>query len=82
MRWALKIMLRAYPKGWKGSEIYDELAAVMEDYYQKMELILSTTEDGQAYVDAPTGWKRYHRNASDGSRSGTVPSGVSPGLRS
>jgi len=53
MHEALKEMRSVYPKGWKDLSIYNQLSDVLEKYYDKMGLILSTTEDGGAYVDIP-----------------------------
>lgn len=53
MHEALSGMYQIYPDGWKGLEVYDQLAATLEDYYVEMGLILSTTEGGGAYVDIP-----------------------------
>jgi hypothetical protein len=53
MHAALKEMYTKYPDNWKGLEVYDDLAAVAEDYYASMGLVLSTTEDGRAYVTVP-----------------------------
>ena len=33
--------------------MYDDLAEVMESYYANMGMVLSTTDDGQAYADFP-----------------------------
>lgn len=49
---ALTEMRRTYPEGWGDLGVYDELSAVMEDYYGKMGLILSD-RDGGAYIDVP-----------------------------
>ena len=53
MQTVLRNMREDYPDGWKEVSIFDELAYVMEDYFARMGLILSTTEDGQIYVDVP-----------------------------
>lgn len=53
MQKALRNMRASYPDGWTGSDIFDELACAIEDYYAIMGLILSTTKDGRAYVDIP-----------------------------
>jgi hypothetical protein len=50
---ALKSMLKMYPDNWKDLSVYDDLALALENYYADMGLILSTTEDGRAYVDIP-----------------------------
>jgi len=50
---ALKKMRGEYPEGWRALSIYDQLSDVLEKYYDNMGLILSTTEDGEAYVDVP-----------------------------
>jgi len=50
---ALREMKRLYPDGWKDLSVYDDLARVLEDYYSKMGLVLSTTDNGVAYVDVP-----------------------------
>jgi hypothetical protein len=53
MHVALKEMRRRYPDDWQDPSIYDNLAAVLERYYAEMGLVLSTTGDGQTYVDVP-----------------------------
>ena len=53
MHEALKEMRSVYPEGWKDLSIYNKLSNVLENYYDKMGLILSTTEDGGTYVDIP-----------------------------
>jgi hypothetical protein len=53
MHEALKEMRKSYPENWKDSSIYNSLSVVLENYYDKMGLILSNTEDGEAYVDIP-----------------------------
>lgn len=53
MHEALRMMRQLYPTGWSDRAIYRDLAAVLEDYYARMGLVLSNTEDGQAYVDVP-----------------------------
>ena len=50
---ALKKMKSDYPEAWKDLSIYNQLSNVLEKYYDKMGLILSTTEDGGTYVDIP-----------------------------
>lgn len=53
MATALRNMYAAYPDNWQGLAAYDELANVVEEYYARLGLVLSTTDDGQAYVDVP-----------------------------
>lgn len=53
MHEALKEMKRAYPEDWRDLSIYNNLAEALENYYDKMGLILSSTEDGRAYIDIP-----------------------------
>jgi hypothetical protein len=53
MHEALREMRQRYPNGWRDPSIYDSLATVLESYYAKMGLILSTTAEGQMYVDIP-----------------------------
>lgn len=53
MHTALRNMLKVYPEGWKNLSIMDELVGAIESYYADMGLILSTTEDGHAYLDVP-----------------------------
>ena len=53
MHSSLKRMLQDYPDGWLDLSIMDELALTIENYYADMGLILSTTEDGQAYLHVP-----------------------------
>lgn len=53
MHTALRNMLKVYPEGWTDLSIMDELAGAIEGYYADMGLILSTTDDGQAYLDVP-----------------------------
>lgn len=50
---SLKRMLQEYPEGWQDLSIMDELALAIENYYVEMGLVLSTTEDGQAYLNVP-----------------------------
>lgn len=50
---SLRNMLKVYPDGWLDLSIMDELAGTIENYYADMGLILSTTEDGQAYLNIP-----------------------------
>ncbi len=49
----LKNMHELYPSKWKDIGIFDELASVIEHYYSDLGFVLSTTEDGKAYVDIP-----------------------------
>ncbi len=53
MQSALREMRSNYPDGWADLRIYDCLANVIENYYEKMGFFLSSTEDGRAYVDIP-----------------------------
>lgn len=53
MRIAVEEMWRIYPSGWNDLSVYDHLAQALENYYATMGLILSTTEDGLAYVNVP-----------------------------
>lgn len=53
MHTALRNMLKVYPDGWQDLSIMDELAGAIESYYADMGLILSTTEDGNAYLNVP-----------------------------
>ena len=53
MHSALQNMWEIYPGGWKNLAVYDGLARAMEDFYAAMGLILSTSEDGGAYVHIP-----------------------------
>lgn len=53
MHTALRNMLEVYPDGWQNLSIMDEFAGTIESYYADMGLILSTTEDGQAYLHVP-----------------------------
>lgn len=53
MHEALKEMRRRYPGDWRDLSVYDNLAAALECYYAEMGLVLSTTDDGQTYVDVP-----------------------------
>jgi hypothetical protein len=53
MHTALGNMLKLYPDGWQDLSIMDELAGAIESYYADMGLILSTTDDGQAYLYVP-----------------------------
>jgi nucleotide-binding universal stress UspA family protein len=50
---ALQEMHKIYPQGWKSLEVYDRLAEALEHYYAEMGLVLSTTNDGGAYVNVP-----------------------------
>ena len=50
---AFREMRELYPERWKDLGVYDNLARVLDDYYAMMGLVLSTTEDGGAYVDVP-----------------------------
>jgi len=50
---ALKEMRRLYPDGWNDLSVYDNLAAVVEKYYARMGLVLSTVGNGKAYVHVP-----------------------------
>jgi hypothetical protein len=52
MHAALQGMREKYPNRWADLTVYDELSAVMEDYYGKMGLVLSNKE-GRAYIDVP-----------------------------
>lgn len=53
MHEALRAMRQHYPDDWQDLGIYDELAEALERYYVEMGLVLSTTDDGQTYVDVP-----------------------------
>lgn len=53
LHFALRDMSRTYPDGWNCLDVFDPLVDVIEKYYASMGLILSTTEDGVAYVDIP-----------------------------
>lgn len=53
MHATLRNMLKVYPDGWQDLTIMNELAGAIERYYADMGLILSTTEDGQAYLHVP-----------------------------
>ncbi len=53
MHVTLRQMRQRYPDDWQDLSIYDGLAAVLESYYAEMGLVLSTTGDGQIYVDVP-----------------------------
>lgn len=53
LHFALRDMLRTYPDGWSSLDVFEPLVDVIEKYYASMGLILSTTEDGSAYVDIP-----------------------------
>lgn len=53
MQSALRKMRSTYPDGWNDLSIYDGLADVLEDYYAVMGFNLSSTEEGQIYVDIP-----------------------------
>ena len=54
---ALHVVLREirelYPDGWKDLSIYNNLAEVLDGYYDRIGLILSTTEDGGMYAKIP-----------------------------
>ena len=50
---ALRAMKEAYPHHWKDIGIYDQLNGVMESYYFDMGMILSSTSDGQLYIEIP-----------------------------
>lgn len=50
---ALRHMWEVYPTGWGKMSVYDDLAGALENYYATMGLILSTTDDGRAYVHVP-----------------------------
>jgi hypothetical protein len=50
---ALQVMYSNYPDRWQSLAAYDGLATIIEDYYDIMGFILSTTEDGGAYVTIP-----------------------------
>lgn len=50
---ALREMYLRYPKHWKDLTVYDGLAHAIEEYYDMMGLVLSTTDDGRAYVSVP-----------------------------
>lgn len=50
---ALKEMYKLYPDGWKNLSVYDGLATALEHYYAEMGLLLSTMDDGRAYVNVP-----------------------------
>jgi hypothetical protein len=53
MHEALQDMRQLYPNDWRDLSIYDGLAVALDRYYAEMGLILSTTDDGQTYVDIP-----------------------------
>ena len=53
MHMALKEMRSVYPEGWKDLSIFNNLSDALESYYEKMGLILSTTEDDRTYIDIP-----------------------------
>lgn len=53
MHASLKNMLKGYPDAWQDLTIMDELADAIQNYYTDMGLILSTTDDGQAYLHVP-----------------------------
>jgi hypothetical protein len=53
MQKALNHMRELYPDNWKDINIYDGLTDAIESYYSDMGFILSTTENGQAYVKLP-----------------------------
>jgi hypothetical protein len=53
MHETLREMRQRYPDGWQDLDIYDGLAEALERYYVAMGLVLSTTKDGQTYVDVP-----------------------------
>lgn len=50
---SLRQMRHSYPDGWVDIEIYNNLADAIENYFGEMGFYLSSTEDGQAYVDIP-----------------------------
>lgn len=50
---SLSKMYKKYPDKWIDLTVYDELAFVLENYYDNMGLVLSTTDDNQAYVNVP-----------------------------
>ena len=50
---ALREMKNLYPKEWKGLNIYDRLAAVVEDFYKDLGFIFSNLDDGGVYVEIP-----------------------------
>jgi len=50
---ALLAMWQVYPAGWKDLTAYKPLADAIEGYYLDMGLILSTAQDGRAYVNVP-----------------------------
>lgn len=52
MHKALQKMYAKYPDDWKDTGVYDDLAVVLEEYYNKMGWILSTV-GGRAYVNIP-----------------------------
>ncbi len=53
MQESLRLMFQSYPEDWKDLSIFNNLAIVLENYYAEMGLILSTTENGQMYVNVP-----------------------------
>lgn len=53
MHEALREMRQSYPHNWRDLSVYDDLAMVLERYYADMGLILSSSADGQVYVDIP-----------------------------
>lgn len=53
MHETLHDMRQSYPDGWQDLSVYNSLAIVLERYCEDMGLIISTTKDGQAYVDVP-----------------------------
>lgn len=53
MHESLREMRQRYPNDWRDPSVYDGLAVALERYYAEMGLILSTTGDGQTYVDIP-----------------------------
>jgi hypothetical protein len=53
MQTALRNMRGLYPDAWTEISVFDGLASVIENYYARMGLVLSTTEDGQTYIDIP-----------------------------
>lgn len=53
MHEALTEMRSEYADNWTDLNIYNKLSEVLENYYDEMGLILSTTADGEAYLDIP-----------------------------
>lgn len=53
MHSSFRKMFKIYPDGWQDLAVMDDLALSIENYYAEMGLILSTTEDGQAYLGVP-----------------------------